>query len=565
MRMNDVVICWFRQDLRLSDNPALTAACERGRVLPVYILDDVNAGEFAMGEASRWWLHRSLESLGRSLKGALRLYRGDASDVLLGLAECLGVRGVYWNRCYEPWRIERDARIKERLGAAGVEARSFNGSLLWEPWTVCKGDGAPYWVFTPYYRRGCLGGEPPRAPLPAPGGLECFTDGGSGPAGGTTGGAAGPGGELAGGKPAGPERPAGGLESGEPAGGAAGPGGPGQTAEGLGPGEPERPAAGLEPGKSGLPAAELEPGEPGRLRQTAGGLELGELGLPAEEGWAEKIASHWVVGEEGARRRLEAFIEEGLGHYKGGRDLPDKPYVSRMSPHLHFGEISPNQLWYAVRGMGDDEHIDHYCSELGWREFSYYQLYHHPDLPRVNLQAKFNRYPWRDNGEALEAWKRGRTGIPLVDAGMRELWRTGYMHNRVRMVVASFLVKNLGIHWHRGEEWFRDTLVDADLASNSAGWQWVAGCGADAAPFFRIFNPVLQGRKFDPEGRYIRRFVPEIASLPAKHLFDPWNAPRGVLDEAGIELGVTYPRPLIDLGESRRAALAAYSGLRGND
>ena len=477
MRMNDVIICWFRQDLRLSDNPALTAACERGRVLPVYILDDVNAGEFAMGGASRWWLHRSLESLERSLKGALRLYRGDASDVLLGLAECLDVRGVYWNRCYEPWRIERDARIKERLGAAGVEARSFNGSLLWEPWTVCKGDGAPYWVFTPYYRRGCLGKEPPRAPLPAPGGLECFTDGGSGPAEGTTG---------------------------------------------------------------------------------PGGLEL-----PAEEGWAEKIAPHWVVGEEGARRRLEAFIQEGLGHYKGGRDLPDKPYVSRMSPHLHFGEISPNQLWYAVRGMGDDEHIDHYCSELGWREFSYYQLYHHPDLPRVNLQAKFNRYPWRDNSEALEAWKRGRTGIPLVDAGMRELWRTGYMHNRVRMVVASFLVKNLGIHWHRGEEWFRDTLVDADLASNSAGWKWVAGCGADAAPFFRIFNPVLQGRKFDPEGRYIRRFVPEIASLPAKHLFDPWNAPRGVLDEAGIELGVTYPRPLIDLGESRRAALAAYSGLRG--
>ena len=524
MRMNDVVICWFRQDLRLSDNPALTAARERGRVLPVYILDDGNAGEFAMGAASRWWLHRSLESLGRSLNGALRLYRGDASSVLPELAECLDVRGVYWNRCYEPWRIERDARIKERLGAAGVEARSFNGSLLWEPWTVCKGDGAPYWVFTPYYRRGCLGREPPRAPLPAPGGLECFTftDEGAGPAGGT----------------AGPGLPAGKLELGRPR----------RTADG-----PGKPAAGKPagpgPGKSGLP----------------GGLELEELGLPAEEGWAEKIASHWTVGEEGARRRLEAFIEEGLGHYKGGRDLPDKPYVSRMSPHLHFGEVSPNQLWYAVRGMGDDEHIDHYCSELGWREFSYYQLYHHPDLPRVNLQAKFNRYPWRDNAEALEAWKRGRTGIPLVDAGMRELWRTGYMHNRVRMVVASFLVKNLGIHWHRGEEWFRDTLVDADLASNSAGWQWVAGCGADAAPFFRIFNPVLQGRKFDPEGRYIRRFVPEIASLPTKHLFDPWNAPPGVLDEAGIELGVTYPRPLIDLGESRRAALAAYSGLGGGD
>lgn len=475
--MGGWAVCWFRQDLRVSDNPALRAACERGRVLPVYILDDVNAGDFAMGGASRLYLHHSLESLGRSLKGALRFYRGDALGVLCTLAEKLKVDAVYWNRCYDPWRMERDKRIKAHLRGMGVEVHSFNASLLWEPWTVSKGDGAPYAVFTPYYRRGCLGGEPPRAPVPAPA-LDALENSGA------------------------------------------------------------------------------------AWDTAAAGLELAELGLPAKRYWGKKIAACWTAGERAAQKRLAEFIQEGLGHYKGGRDFPDKPYVSRMSPHLHFGEVSPNQLWYAVRGAGDDEHVDHYCSELGWREFSYYQLYHHPDLPRANLQVKFNRYPWADDAEALEAWKRGRTGIPFVDAGMRELWQTGYMHNRVRMVVGSFLVKNLGIHWRRGEEWFWDTLVDADLASNSASWQWAAGCGADAAPFFRIFNPVLQGRKFDPEGGYVRRFVPEIAPLPIKYLFDPWNAPREVLDKAGIQLGTTYPRPLVDLGESRRAALAAYSALR---
>ena len=215
-----------------------------------------------------------------------------------------------------------------------------------------------------------------------------------------------------------------------------------------------------------------------------------------------------------------------------------------------------------MQSLGGDKHIDHFCSELGWREFSYSQLYHNPELPTRNLQPKFDAFPWTDDPVLLKAWQKGQTGIPMVDAGMRELWQTGYMHNRVRMIVGSFLVKNLRLHWHCGERWFWDTLIDADLANNSASWQWIAGCGADAAPYFRIFNPVTQGQKFDPEGVYIRRFIPEIASLPDKYLFSPWEAPESVLNEAGIQLGNTYPHPVVDLKQSREAALAAFQSLK---
>lgn len=212
--------------------------------------------------------------------------------------------------------------------------------------------------------------------------------------------------------------------------------------------------------------------------------------------------------------------------------------------------------------MGDDKNIDHFCSELGWREFSYNLLYHHPALPHTNLQSKFNAFPWDENLNYLYAWQKGKTGIPMVDAGMRELWHTGYMHNRVRMIVGSFLVKNLRLHWHHGERWFWDTLVDADLANNSASWQWIAGCGADAAPYFRIFNPVMQGQKFDPQGEYIRKYVPELAALPDQYLFSPWEAPASVLQQADITLGVTYPYPIIDLKKSREEALIAFQSLK---
>ncbi|MBT8092391.1 MAG: FAD-binding domain-containing protein, partial [Gammaproteobacteria bacterium] len=259
------------------------------------------------------------------------------------------------------------------------------------------------------------------------------------------------------------------------------------------------------------------------------------------------------------------FLSGGIRNYKDGHNRPDQEFVSRLSPHLHFGELSPNQAWYAVddSGSGQDLEQDEDCflSELGWREFSYNLLYNHPQLPVENLQRKFDRFPWREDDEALRKWQRGLTGYPIVDAGMRELWRTGYMHNRLRMIVGSFLVKNLMLHWHHGEHWFWDTLLDADLASNSASWQWIAGCGADAAPYFRIFNPVTQGQKFDPDGDYVRRYVSELAKLPNKFIHRPWEAPADTLEAAGVVLGETYPSPVVDLKSSRERALAAFKSL----
>jgi deoxyribodipyrimidine photo-lyase len=467
-----LIIHWFRQDLRLADNPALHRAAAAGRVLPVFVLDDVNAGSLRRGAASRWWLHHSLAALDRSLQGRLVLLRGDAMDLVPALAAQVGATAVHWNRCYEPWRIARDTKLKEKLAAHGVAAVSTNGSLLWEPWDVSNAAGKPYQVFTPFYRKGCLNAGAPRLPLPRP---EPLT--------------------LAG------------------------------------------PPAGALP----LAALELLP----RIR------------------WDRQLEPHWQIGEEAATARLAAFLAGGLRGYREGRDFPARPHTSRLSPALHFGEVSPNQLWYGARAGAEGPDLDHFLNELAWREFSYALLYHHPTLPTDNLQPSFDAFPWDDEETLLRAWQRGGTGIPFVDAGMRELWQTGWMHNRVRMVTGSFLVKNLLLHWQHGEAWFRDCLVDADLAANSASWQWVAGCGADAAPYFRIFNPVLQGRRFDPDGAYTRRFVPELAGLPDRWLFAPWEAPAAVLQAAGVTLGENYPRPVVDLATSRQRALAAYAESRG--
>lgn len=465
-----LVIHWFRQDLRLSDNPALRVAINRGTVLPIYILDNQNAKECDIGAASKWWLHHSLAELNHALGGALSLYQGNPIEILAQLIERLNVSEVYWNRCYEPWQIQRDEEIKLALKAKGIEVRSYNGSLLWEPWDIKKPDGTPYKVFTPFYRKGCLQAPMPREPIPKPDEAEYLGD----------------------------------VES---------------------------------------------------------RLDLDSLGLLPKIRWDKGFEDQWEMGENGAHKRFQAFIKTGLAQYKEGRNLPAKPYVSRLSPYLHFGEISPNQLWYAVQSIADSADVDHFCSELAWREFSYSQLYYHPTLPTKNLKQTFDLFPWVEDKAALKAWQTGNTGIPMVDAGMRELWQTGFMHNRVRMIVASFLVKNLRLHWHQGERWFWDTLVDADLANNSASWQWVAGCGADAAPYFRIFNPVIQGQKFDSEGDYVRHFVPEIALLPNKYLFNPWDAPESILQEAKVTLGEDYPKPIVDLKASREAALLAYKML----
>ncbi len=465
-------IAWFRQDLRLADNPAFAAAAATGApILPVYILDDENAGDWCMGAASRWWLHQSLTSLNASLDGALHVLRGKADALLPELAASVDASGVFWNRCYEPWRITRDKHIKSVLAADNRPVRSSNGSLLFEPPTVTKGDGTPYRVFTPFYRNGCLKGT------------------------------------------AGPRLPV-------------------DTAVDY------------------------------RLHRVDGDMGIDSLELLPSIRRYDSIADHWTPGEQGARERLDDFVGHGIADYENGRNRPDLPFVSRLSPHLHFGELSPHQAWHAARALDGDaslaRNVDHFLSELGWRDFSYYLLYYWPELPRSNLQKKFNRFPWRDDADALAAWQEGRTGYPMIDAGMRELWRTGYMHNRVRMLTGSFLVKNLLLHWHHGEDWFWDTLVDADLASNSASWQWVAGTGADAAPYFRIFNPVTQGKKYDPDGAYVREFVPELARLPDRYIHEPWSAPPDVLHEAGVALGKDYPLPIVDLKETRERALQAF-------
>ena len=280
--------------------------------------------------------------------------------------------------------------------------------------------------------------------------------------------------------------------------------------------------------------------------------------------WFEDEDQRWQPGEQGARAALETFLSSGLDIYAEARDRPDLDGVSRLSPHLHFGEISPHQVRAAVLEHGggeDDESVDKFFSELGWREFSAHLLYHWPEITDDNLQKKFDRFPWEDDEDLQRAWQEGATGYPIVDAGMRQLWRTGYMHNRVRMITASFLVKNLLQDWRAGARWFWKSLLDADLANNSASWQWVAGCGADAAPYFRIFNPVTQGRKFDARGDYVRQYVPELGRLPDRYVHCPWEAPDHVLESAGVSLGKDYPRPIVDLAKSRERALDAFNSL----
>jgi deoxyribodipyrimidine photo-lyase len=284
--------------------------------------------------------------------------------------------------------------------------------------------------------------------------------------------------------------------------------------------------------------------------------------LPTKPDWASGLRETWTPGEHGAMERAEAFLKHDLDSYAAARDRPADDGTSMLSPHLHFGEISPGQLWHLAHRYPNSKGREIFIRELLWREFCANLLWNNPGLPDTPLKPEFARMPWRDDRPGLIAWHKGRTGVPIVDAGMRQLWEIGWMHNRVRMIVASFLIKHLMIPWQDGEAWFWDTLVDADLASNAGNWQWVAGCGADAAPYFRIFNPVLQGRKFDPEGDYVRRFVPELAKMEARHIHAPWEAPRDVLARASVTLGRTYPEPIVDLAAGRARALDAYGRIR---
>ena len=463
------VLVWFRRDLRLSDNPALAWAAGTGQpVIPVFILDE-EAGDTAVGSASRWWLHGSIRELDaglRRLGGRLVLRRGAAERELSALVQECGAAAVVWNRLYDPSATARDRRIKAGLKENGIEARSFNAALLFEPWTVETGGGSPYRVFTPFWRR-CL--------------------------------------EI-------------GFKS------------PGAPVSGLR--QPQR-----WPESDRLDNWDL-------LRRSERETALGQV---------------WSPGEREAARRLDEFVRESVGTYHECRDLPAQSGTSRLSPHLHFGEIGPRQVAAAIGLPGQGPGPDAFLSEMGWREFSHHLLFHNPNMETENLRTAFDRMPWRDDPEGLECWRNGQTGYPLVDAGMRELSATGWMHNRVRMVAASFLTKHLLIDWRAGADWFLEALVDADRANNSAGWQWVAGFGADAAPYHRIFNPMAQSKRFDGAGQYLRSWIPELAQLPDEHIHSPWTAPPEVLDNSGVRLGESYPFPIVEHRFARERALAAYA------
>lgn len=478
-------IVWFRDDLRTADHPALLAAAHQGDAVALYVLDEVSPGVRPLGAAAKWWLHHGLEALRTDLEALgipLVLRRGAAADVVPSFAADAGADQLFWNRRYGGPERAVDAAVKDWAGAAGVHAESFQASLLHEPWTVRTGQGNPYRVFTPFWKT--VSAQDFRAPLDAPG-----------------------------------------------------------------------PVA--------MPASSAPAGD-----------DLAGWGLlPRRPDWSAGLSEAWAPGETAGLRALDDFLDGPVRDYADGRDRPDRPGTSRLSPYLRWGHVSPFQVWHrlgAVRGDGPGAGV--FGAEIGWREFCWHQLYHHPDLATENLRPEFDAFPWEwpkepgshtpdilrgpnaapsdrtdpadpaavSRAEGLDpvsAWKAGLTGIPLVDAGQRQLWATGWMHNRVRMVSASFLAKNLGVHWRVGEQWFWETLVDADAATNPASWQWVAGSGADAAPFFRIFNPQTQAKRFDPDGAYVACWVPEIL-LPS------------------------YPEPLVDLKESRRHALDAYSGIR---
>ncbi|WP_396328721.1 cryptochrome/photolyase family protein [Burkholderia anthina] len=478
-------IVWFRDDLRVTDQPALTRAVASGRPLVCVHVDDTGAGAGrALGGATRWWLHGALAALDAALArhgGRLLLLRGDAPREIERVVHDTGAEAVYWNRRYAQPQRDADAALKASLKARGLDVESSNGSLLNEPWEVLTGAGTPFQVFTAYWRA-VLRDRTVAAPLP----------------------------------------------------------------------EPERIA--FHP----WPAA---------VRERA--LALDALALrPHAPDWAGGLRDAWPAPDEGgAHARLDAFPDASLAGYADTRDRPDPPATSRLSPYLRFGNVSPRQVWHAVQGAAQAggaacaAGVEKFLSELGWREFSHVLLYYFPALATDNFRAQFDAMPWRDDPAALRAWQRGLTGYPFVDAGMRELWTTGWMHNRVRMVVASFLVKHLLIDWRAGERWFYDTLVDADAANNPANWQWVAGCGADAAPYFRIFNPVTQGRKFDSQGAYVRRWVPELAGLDAATIHAPWEASPEQLAAAGVRLDVDYPAPIVDHDGARHRALDALATL----
>jgi deoxyribodipyrimidine photo-lyase len=445
------VLVWFRQDLRLADNPALLIAARNAKcVIPVYVWHPADDGKWPPGAASRWWLHESLQQLQSSLmtkNSRLILRTGPTIETLLQLTHETGATQIYWNRRHEPAAAAIEAALQRSLQTEGIEGIGCSSALLSEPGAVISKSGTPYQVFTPFWRA-FLEQTEPGAPQASP---------------------------------------------------------------------------------QSIPA-------PSRWPES---LALEQLQLLPQRQWFHSLAKHWQPGEAQARATLKHFVTTAHSAYAEQRDRPDLQGTSRLSPHLHFGEVSPRQVWHAgLRQPGWRE--GKFCAELIWREFAAQQLHLHPTLADQPRDARFERIAWQDNATHFHAWTRGQTGEPMVDAGMRELWQTGWMHNRARMITASYLVKNLLHRWQEGERWFWDTLVDADLASNALNWQWISGTSPDAAPWFRIFNPQTQAEKFDPQGAYRKLHVPEAGS-------------------AG------YSSPIVDLKQSRQQALDAFAALRSKE
>jgi deoxyribodipyrimidine photo-lyase len=468
------ILLWFRRDLRLADQPAVSAAVESGRpVVPVFILDDAADGVRPLGGASKWWLDKSLKSLMGDLErlgSRLIVRRGRSDAVLTDLARETGARAAVWGRSYERGAKTRDGRVRAALEAGGIAGTETGGSFLVEPGSVLNGSGEPYRVFAPWWRAAqrTLGEV---RPTPAP------------------------------------ER----IRS------------------------PETWPASVPPQDWGL-----HPTRP----DWSGGFD-------------------WTPGERAAQTRLSAFMASGASRYHQTRDLPGEDGSTRLSGHLTWGEIGARQVWTAAHAAGlGPEARDKLLSEVAWRDFNWQLMAFHPQVEDRPFRPEFAAMPFREAPAEMEAWRRGRTGYPIVDAGMRELWVTGWMPNRLRLIAGSFQVKHLLADWRLGEAWFWDTLVDADPANNPLNWQWLAGSGPDAQPFNRIFNPLLQAEKFDPDGRYVRRWLPELARLPDALVHKPWEAPPEILREAGVELGRTYPRPIVDHAEARGRALAAFSKMR---
>ncbi len=472
-------ILWIRNDFRLHENPALTEAASFDELIPVYIWDEGNSNPWRPGEASKWWLHQTLKIFQKRLAelgSDLILLKGSPHEQLLHIAKKSGATAILWNCSYDPSESNIVKAVQKALHLK-VDLQWFQGNILCSPEELCKKDGSPYLVYTPFWRN-----------------------------------------FLA---------------------------------------------------KYSVTAATKSkklPPLPKEFRAIEFCVE--DLNLLSHLSWHEAFHKYWKPGEEEALKKVRNFFKKNLNKYDSYRNLPDTEGTSMLSPHFHFGEIHPQQVLRMIADeYGDlkkirDPNIIQFMKEILWREFSYHLLQHFPKTPNQPLKEVYKDFPWKKNEKLFTAWTKGETGYPIVDAGMRQLWNTGWMHNRVRMITASFLIKHLGISWQEGAKWFWDTLVDADLANNTQGWQWTAGCGADAAPFFRIFNPIMQSEKFDPDGNYVAFWCPELKNLPPKWIYRPWQAPAKELAKACIILGVDYPHPVVDHRVARDKALWNYEWMR---